>query len=96
MQSRINLKNIYAYVQAYTRKYTWKVLEWFHSKGLLKSTTLSNFLQIERFKYRVENASKTCLEQGKCTVCKCDTPELFLSDKGCEINCYDKNFNTNF
>jgi hypothetical protein len=40
------------------------------------------------FEFRKKNANPTCLEQGKCIHCGCDTPELFMSDRGCEIGCY--------
>lgn len=43
----------------------------------------------EQFEYRCIKA-KECLDLGKCKVCGCETPQLFLSNKPCDNNppCY--------
>jgi hypothetical protein len=76
--AKINLKNIKAYLQGNTR-------------SLLRSVfpdALPDHIE-EQFAWRCEMA-KECLKAGKCKVCGCSTPELFLASKACENNppCY--------
>jgi hypothetical protein len=84
---KYNLTNIKAFLQGYTRIFAYRLLNTLQAKGYFKNLTLE-FLKEERFKYRVKNANLECLKNGKCLVCSCDVPELFMSDKGCEVNCY--------
>jgi len=80
MKAKITLPNIKHFLQGYGRSF-------------LKSFgSLPKHIE-EQYYYRIEQVkthSLECLEQGKCKVCGCSTPELFLSSKSCENNppCY--------
>ena len=70
--SKINLKNIKAYLQGNTR----------HLLRRVFPEALPDYIE-EQFAYRCEVA-KECLDLGKCKVCQCSTPELFLANKACD------------
>jgi hypothetical protein len=67
--------------------YHYRISKYLSAKGMNPWFKFNPELE-DRFIFRVKNANIECLGKGKCIHCGCDVPELFMSDKGCEINCY--------
>ena len=82
MKAKINLPNIKSYIQGNWRA---ALLE-YYPEGLSKHLEEQYYWRIQQ----VQEKSPECLEKGKCKICSCDTPELFMADKACENNppCY--------
>ena len=79
MKAKINLPNIKSYLQGNWRS----VLLEYYPDGLPKHLEEQYYWRIQQ----VQEKSPECLK-GKCKICSCDTPELFMSDKACEGECY--------
>lgn len=81
MKTKFNLPNIKAYIQGNWRS----VLLEYYPDGLDKHLEEQYYWRISQ----VQEKSPECLK-GKCKICSCDTPELFMSDKACSNNppCY--------
>lgn len=86
-KGKITLENIKNYLQGNYRK----VLLEYYPDGLASHIEEQYYWRIGQ----VRKKSPECLEKGKCKVCSCDTPELFLADKACENNppCYPEMMN---
>ena len=80
MKAKINLHNIKSYIQGNWRA---ALLE-YYPDGLSPHIEEQYYWRIKQ----VQEKSPECLEKGKCKICSCDTPELFMADKACEGNCY--------
>ena len=71
----ITLRNIRSYFEGYLRSFMIKFFQ-----GRLEHI----YEQVEYRKSLVSAASPVCINEGKCKVCGCKTPELFYADKSCE------------
>ncbi len=80
MKAKINLHNIKSYIQGNWRA---ALLE-YYPDGLSPHIEEQYYWRIKQ----VQEKSPECLEKGKCKICSCDTPELFMADKACEGNRY--------
>lgn len=80
----ITLSNVKGFLQGNWRKFKEDILKLNNPKHIQ-----------EQIMYRMIVA-KPCLDNGACTYCGCDTPELFYEDRGCkdpEKKCYPKMMN---
>lgn len=80
MKAKPTLSNIISYLQGNARK----ILLEYYPDGLDKHIEEQYYWRIKQ----VQEKSPECLEKGKCKICSCDTPELFMADKACEGGCY--------
>lgn len=42
----------------------------------------------EQFRYRLQVMRPSCLKNGQCDVCGCQTPQLQMIDEACDGGCY--------
>lgn len=79
MESKINFKNIKAYIQGNTR-----LLIKNYGPNFLKSPW---WIQ-EQIVIRPKLAHKKCIEDKECFHCGCSIPGKFYSNTGCDLGCY--------
>ena len=81
MKAKINLKNIWAYIQGqvryriyYSQKFKWLMRK--HIK--------------EQIDWRIRIMNRECYNQGSCITCGCQTVHLQMADKPCDGDCYPR------
>lgn len=80
MKAKINLKNIYYYIQG----------------NLRYRLFYSNFAFLirphikEQIEYRINSMDQDCYRSGQCKMCGCATTKLQMSNKSCDKPCYPK------
>ena len=83
MKAKINLKNIFAYLQGNIR------YELYYSK---LSFLLPKHIR-EQYEWRIEIMDKKCFDDGVCKICGCETTALQMANKPCDKPCYPKMHN---
>lgn len=78
MKNKINLKNIFYYLQGNIRYY----LYYSQFDGLIRNHI------IEQIDARITCMDTTCYAQGSCKLCGCETTHLQMCNKSCEKPCY--------
>lgn len=86
MKSKVNLKNIIAYVQGWIRFYLY-----YHPR--LKFLIRKHIR--EQIDFRIKYMDKECYENGSCKLCGCATTALQMADKSCDKPCYPPIVNRN-
>lgn len=79
MKSKLNLKNIIAYVQGWIRFYLY-----YHPR--LKFLIRKHIR--EQIDFRIKYMDKECYENGSCKLCGCATTALQMANKSCDKPCY--------
>lgn len=80
MKSKVNLKNIIAYLQGNLRYF----LYYSRFKFLIRKHIR------EQIDFRIKYMDKECYENGSCKMCGCVTTALQMADKQCDKPCYPK------
>lgn len=80
MKTKINLKNIKAYIQGKVRKY----LYYSRFRCLLRSHIR------EQIHTRILSMDLECFWVGQCKLCGCETTALQMANKACDKPCYPK------
>jgi len=89
--AKINLKNIWKFITGWIRYILYKATTSKYLKKIGADIHLLPEHQIEQFKWRIQQVtqkSPKCLEDGKCVICGCETPQLQMASPKCEGNCY--------
>jgi hypothetical protein len=81
MKSKINLKNIYYYIQGNLR---YRMYYSKYYKFLIRSHIK------EQIEVRINSMNKSCYRLGSCIKCGCTTTQLQMCNKPCEGLCYPK------
>lgn len=80
MKAKINLKNIFAYIQGnirYKIYYKYKFLKFLVPKYIW-----------EQIEIRINSMDKECYNNGACKICGCSTTALQFANKSCDKPCY--------
>ena len=81
MKAKITLKNIWAYIQGNIR-YKLYYSPYVYGKKLIP-------YHIRRqIKCRIDSMNRTCLKNGSCVLCGCQTTALQMANKACDGPCY--------
>ena len=78
--AKVNLKNIFAYLQGNIR---YKI---YYSKVKF----LIPYHIIDQIVHRIMSMKTECYNNGSCTECGCMTTQLQMCNKACDGNCYPK------
>lgn len=81
MKAKINLKNMWAYLQG---KYRYKIYYGSRLKWLIRPHIR------EQIKSRIQSMDIDCYLDGQCKLCGCETTALQMADKACDKPCYPK------
>lgn len=81
MKTKINLKNIYAYIQGNIR------YKLYYSKYKCLRELIPKYIR-EQIGYRINSMDKQCFINGSCKLCGCQTTHLQCADKACDKPCY--------
>lgn len=85
MKEKINIKNIYYYLQGNIRyKLYYSKFAWLIPKYIK-----------EQINMRIASMSKDCYKNGFCTMCGCQTTMLQMANKACNKPCYPVILNKN-
>lgn len=78
MKAKVNLKNMFYYMQGNLR------YKLFYSKFAF----LLNKHIREQIEVRIKSMDKQCYMDGQCKICGCETTALQMANKACDKPCY--------
>lgn len=83
MKSKVNLKNIYAYIQGNIR------YKLYYSKYRFIRRLIPTHIY-DQINCRIYTMDKQCFINGSCKLCGCKTTHLQMANKACNKPCYPK------
>lgn len=81
MKSKVNLKNIYAYIQGNIR------YKLYYSKYRFVRRLIPTHIY-DQINCRISTMDKQCFINGSCKLCGCKTTHLQMANKACDKPCY--------
>jgi len=84
MKAKINIKNIYYYLQGNLRYWLYYNHPGFLSKHIF-----------DQIWTRINSMDKECYKAGQCKMCGCQTTALQMSNKACDKPCYPRMLDEN-
>lgn len=88
--AKVNFKNIRRYIQGWLRYLKYGFEKWYNRNKKEDDKQVS-FLPDEykeQYEWRLTVMNPTCLSNGQCVICGCETPQLQMSGEACEGKCY--------